>query len=105
MAAFEGKVAIVTGASSGIGKATALILAERGATVVVAARRTEVLDELVAQIEQAGGKASAVVTDVAQAKKLESAITHLVFTDVNLEALLLSLHVSEHCLALPPNHH
>ena len=61
---FEGKVAIVTGASSGIGKATALILAERGATVVVAARRTEVLDELVAQIEQAGGKASAVVTDV-----------------------------------------
>ena len=49
MAAFEGKVAIVTGASSGIGKATALILAERGATVVVAARRTEVLDELVAQ--------------------------------------------------------
>ena len=69
---FEGKVAIVTGASSGIGKATALILAERGATVVVAARRTEVLDELVAQIEQAGGKASAVVTDVAQARDVEA---------------------------------
>ena len=41
MAAFEGKVAIVTGASSGIGKATALILAERGATVVVARNETD----------------------------------------------------------------
>ena len=85
MAAFEGKVAIVTGASSGIGKATALILAERGATVVVAARRTEVLDELVAQIEQAGGKASAVVTDVAQASDVEAMVAHAVDTHGRLD--------------------
>ena len=82
---FEGKVAIVTGASSGIGKATALILAERGATVVVAARRTEVLDELVAQIEQAGGKASAVVTDVAQASDVEAMVAHAVDTHGRLD--------------------
>ena len=85
MAAFEGKVAIVTGARSGIGKATALILAERGATGVVAARRTEVLDELVAQIEQAGGKASAVVTDVAQASDVEAMVAHAVDTHGRLD--------------------
>ena len=60
-----GKVALVTGASSGIGAATALALAAAGATVAISARRTDRLAELVAQIEAAGGKALALPGDMA----------------------------------------
>ena len=60
-----GGVAIVTGASSGIGRATAIALAEAGAAVALAARRGDRLDELVARIQQSGGGALAVPTDVA----------------------------------------
>lgn len=59
-----GKVALVTGASSGIGEATALALANEGATVVVAARRTDRLDALVRRITDDGGKALAIAADV-----------------------------------------
>lgn len=58
------KVAIVTGASSGIGRATALLFAREDAKVVVTARRQSELDKLVAEIEQAGGVAVAVAGDV-----------------------------------------
>ena len=61
----KGSVAIVTGASSGIGRATAIALAQAGAAVTVAARRAERLDEVVAQIRGDGGRALAVATDVA----------------------------------------
>jgi NAD(P)-dependent dehydrogenase (short-subunit alcohol dehydrogenase family) len=59
----KGKTAIVTGASSGIGKATALSLARAGASVVVTARRKGILDELVAEIVAHGGNALAVPGD------------------------------------------
>lgn len=55
---------VITGASSGIGRATALACAERGATVVLAARREEPLRELAAECERLGGRALAVPTDV-----------------------------------------
>jgi NAD(P)-dependent dehydrogenase (short-subunit alcohol dehydrogenase family) len=58
------KVAIITGASSGIGRATARLLAEQGANVVVAARRRGELDALVAEIEAAGGNAATLAGDV-----------------------------------------
>jgi NAD(P)-dependent dehydrogenase (short-subunit alcohol dehydrogenase family) len=58
------KVAIVTGASSGIGRATAKLFAEQGARVVVAARRQTELDALVAEIAKAGGEAVALAGDV-----------------------------------------
>jgi NAD(P)-dependent dehydrogenase (short-subunit alcohol dehydrogenase family) len=58
------KVAIITGASTGIGHATALLFASEGASVVVGARRRELLDELTAQIEARGGRAVAVPGDV-----------------------------------------
>jgi short-subunit dehydrogenase len=57
-------VVVITGASSGIGRATALRFAERGATVVVAARREQALNEVVREIEQRGGRGLAVSTDV-----------------------------------------
>ena len=57
MFALTGQVAIVTGASSGIGRATARLFAEQGANVVVAARRQAELDALVAEITDTGGEA------------------------------------------------
>ena len=58
------KVAIVTGASSGIGRATTLLFAEHGAAVVVGARRQAVLDDLIAEIAEHGGTAVALAGDV-----------------------------------------
>ena len=60
----SGKVIVITGASSGFGKGTALELARRGATVVLAARRENLLDELAQECNSAGGRALAVPTDV-----------------------------------------
>jgi NAD(P)-dependent dehydrogenase (short-subunit alcohol dehydrogenase family) len=73
MRALADKVAIVTGASSGIGRATARLFAREGARVVVSARRGSELDALVAEIEEEGGDAIAVpgaVRDEALAKAL-----------------------------------
>jgi NADP-dependent 3-hydroxy acid dehydrogenase YdfG len=66
----EGKVVAVTGASSGIGEAIALLLAERGAKVVLGARRTDKLTDLAARIEQAGGEAVVAETDVTRREDL-----------------------------------
>ena len=64
MSILEGRVAVVTGASSGIGEACALAFVEKGAKVVLAARRAERLDKLVKRIEGMGGEALAVTSDV-----------------------------------------
>lgn len=64
MTFLNGKVALVTGAGSGIGKATALKLARDGAAVVVMSRTREEVDATAAEIEKAGGKAKAAVADV-----------------------------------------
>src|SRR5262249_41080470 len=64
MERLKGQVAIVTGAGSGIGRATALLLAVEGACVVVAGRRRAPLDGLVAEITRAGGRADARTADV-----------------------------------------
>jgi len=68
----SGRVALVTGASQGIGHACALKLAESGTAVAVAARNQAKLDELVAQITAAGGKAAAFALDVADEEQIKS---------------------------------
>ena len=69
-----GKVVAITGASSGIGRATAKLLAERGAFVVLGARREDALAAVVAEITGAGGKAAYKVTDVRQRSDLEALV-------------------------------
>jgi NAD(P)-dependent dehydrogenase (short-subunit alcohol dehydrogenase family) len=66
MMALTGKVAIVTGASSGIGRATAKLFAQQGAKVIVAARRDSLLNILVEEITAAGGEAKAMAGDVTE---------------------------------------
>jgi NAD(P)-dependent dehydrogenase (short-subunit alcohol dehydrogenase family) len=74
----RGGVALITGASSGIGRATAHAFAAKGAGVVVAARRETELVSLVAEIEAAGGQATAVQTDVSDAHDVERMVAHAV---------------------------
>ncbi len=64
MKVLNNKIAIITGASSGIGRAAALLFASEGATVIAGARRQAGLDNLVAQIRQAGGRAIGIAGDV-----------------------------------------
>ena len=69
-----GRVALVTGASQGIGHACAQALAREGATIAAAARNREKLDELVAAIAAAGGQAAAFVIDVADEDQIKSGV-------------------------------
>ena len=82
----SGKIALVTGASQGIGRTCALKLAAHGATVVAAARSQEKLDEVVKEITAAGGKASAFALDVANEDQIKTvfkdAITQLGKIDI-----------------------
>lgn len=74
------KVALITGASSGIGRATAQAFAKKGASVVLAARRQDDLASLVAEIEAGGGKATAIKTDVSKAQDVEQMVAHAIDT-------------------------
>ena len=71
---FKDKVAIVTGASSGIGRATALALAQEGACVALAARRVSALRELGDEIQKLGSKTLVLPTDVTQGKQVEAMV-------------------------------
>lgn len=70
----SGKVIVITGASSGMGAAAARHLAESGAPVVLGARRADRIEALVAEIGEAGGKATAVVTDVTKLEDVQKLI-------------------------------
>jgi NADP-dependent 3-hydroxy acid dehydrogenase YdfG len=70
----EGKVVVVTGASSGIGQATALALAAENAKVVVAARRADRLEELVKHISESGKEAISITADVSEEKQAQDII-------------------------------
>lgn len=74
--ALDGKVALITGASSGLGNRFAKTLAQAGAKVVLASRRTERLKELRAEIESEGGQAHVVALDVTDTKSIAACVAH-----------------------------
>jgi NADP-dependent 3-hydroxy acid dehydrogenase YdfG len=84
----DGTVALVTGASSGIGAATARELARRGAAVAIAARRKERLDALAGEIEAAGGTAVAIETDVTDQEQARALVATTIDTLGRLDTVV-----------------
>jgi len=87
MGKIDGKVAIITGASSGIGKATAILFAQEGAKVVVADISDELGEETVKLINESGGKAIFVHTDVSKAEDVKNLIKTAVYTYGRLDII------------------
>jgi 3-oxoacyl-[acyl-carrier protein] reductase len=88
MFSLKDKVALVTGASQGIGRDTALALAQAGAKVAVAARNEEKLTSLVTEIESAGGSALAVKMDVADAEQVKAGFKQVLEKFTKLDILV-----------------
>ena len=88
MGKLDGKVALITGASSGIGEATALALAGEGAAVAIVARRHDRLVELANKIEADGGKALAIEADVSDHGKVEAIVGQVTGTLGGLHILV-----------------
>jgi NADP-dependent 3-hydroxy acid dehydrogenase YdfG len=95
MSDIEGKVVAITGASSGIGEATALLLAERGAAVVLGARRTERLDKLVDVIRDGGGRAVSQGADVTRREDLDRLVGRAVEEFGRLDVLVSNAGISK----------
>src|SRR6476620_6259301 len=74
----EGKVALITGAGSGLGKATALLLAKEGAKVAALSHTNEQIAKVAGEIEKAGGEAIPVVTDIANPAEMEKAVQQII---------------------------
>ena len=100
MFSLKDKVALVTGASQGIGRATALALAEAGAKVAVAARNAEKLAALVAEIEGRGGAALAVPMDVADAAQVKTGFQAVLGKFGRLDILVNNAAITRDTLAL-----
>jgi short-subunit dehydrogenase len=85
---FRDQVVIVTGASSGIGKALALQLAGQGTKVVLAARRAELLEQIAAECRQAGGEALSVPTDIADEAQCKALVEKTIAAFGRLDMLI-----------------
>ena len=83
-----GKVVLITGASAGIGRASALALAQEGANMVLTARRQERLDELAIAVQKAGGKAVSVVGDATEEETAQRCVTAATQTFGTLDILI-----------------
>jgi NADP-dependent 3-hydroxy acid dehydrogenase YdfG len=88
MPALQGKVALITGASSGIGAATAVALAAEGAAVVLGARRTDRLSDVQNQIEANGGIASLVELDVTHEESCRAAVDRAIAAHDRLDIVI-----------------
>jgi NADP-dependent 3-hydroxy acid dehydrogenase YdfG len=84
----EGKVVVITGASSGLGEATARLLSAEGATVVLGARRTDRIESLAAELTASGGKALAVVTDVTDKEQVQALVDAAVQTYGRIDVMI-----------------
>src|ERR1700685_2354649 len=100
MFSLKDKVALVTGASQGIGRATSLALAEAGAKVAIAARNTEKLASLASEIAAAGGEALAVPMDVADAAQVKTGFQQLLAKFGKLDILVNNAAITRDTLAL-----
>ncbi len=100
MFSLKDKVALVTGASQGIGRATSLALAEAGAKVAIAARNTEKLASLASEITAAGGEALAVPMDVADAAQVKTGFQQLLAKFGKLDILVNNAAITRDTLAL-----
>lgn len=88
MARLEGKVAIITGASSGIGAGTAELFAKEGAAVVLTARREDRIGALAAKIEADGGRALAIAGDVRKLEDIQNVVRRTVETFGKIDVLV-----------------
>src|SRR5271169_2186350 len=100
MFSLQDKVALITGASQGIGRATALALVIAGAKVAVAARTADKLASLVAEIESAGGGALAVPMDVADAAQVKAGFQQTLAKFGRLDILVNNAGMARDTLAL-----
>jgi 3-oxoacyl-[acyl-carrier protein] reductase len=100
MFSLKDKVALVTGASQGIGRATSLALAEAGAKVAIAARNTEKLASLAAEIAAAGGEALSVPMDVADPAQVKTGFQQLLAKFGKLDILVNNAAITRDTLAL-----
>ncbi|MCL6481414.1 MAG: 3-oxoacyl-[acyl-carrier-protein] reductase [Firmicutes bacterium] len=96
----DGKVALITGASQGIGRATALALARAGARVAAAARNTEKLAAVVAEISSGGGEALAVPMDVADAAQVKAGFQQVLNRFGRLDILVNNAGITRDGLAV-----
>jgi 3-oxoacyl-[acyl-carrier protein] reductase len=100
MFSLKDKVALITGASQGIGRDTARALSEAGAKVAVAARNEDKLASLVAEIESAGGQAFAIKLDVADPDQIKSAFKQVTEKFARLDILVNNAAITRDGLAL-----
>jgi 3-oxoacyl-[acyl-carrier protein] reductase len=100
MKRFDGRIALVTGASRGIGEAIAKRLASEGATVLAAARTADALARVVSEIEAAGGRASVLALDLADPGSIEAAVKSALAAHGEIHVLVNNAGVTEDNLVL-----
>jgi NADP-dependent 3-hydroxy acid dehydrogenase YdfG len=91
-----GKTALITGASAGIGRASALALAQEGANIVLTARRQERLDELIAAVQKAGGKAVSIIGDATSEETAQQCVDTAIKTFGSLDILINNVGVGNY---------